>query len=147
LLENGTDRTSKSVIGETAERLAERLVQQLPHGQDPACVKQRYAVEDLLKKPPPVRIDPKPPSISLPNRPSTKEMEDICQSLNANMIDFYYQKGGIYFLERSNYSVFDVVYGRGPESIMSAAAEDQISLQEKQLLFRWIHLPANNVRK
>ncbi|KAG9248495.1 hypothetical protein BJ878DRAFT_410015, partial [Calycina marina] len=39
--------------------------------------------------------------------------------------------------------IYDVLYGKGPEAIMSDERGNKMSGQ--QAMFRWYHLPANNM--
>ncbi|KAF3934412.1 Ankyrin-2 [Dactylella cylindrospora] len=81
----------------------------------------------------PVRIDL--------NRPvPSSGTEEICQNMRAHVVDVY----GTSPIEASMFSIFDVIYKYGPDRIMSAMT--MARGVSKRRSFRWIHLPANNVR-
>ncbi|KAK6332498.1 Ankyrin repeat and death domain-containing protein 1A [Orbilia blumenaviensis] len=65
----------------------------------------------------------------------------ICEEALAYLYDVYSDKA-IQFPGRS---LYDVIYGFGPEKVMSAFTSAQGIKKESPLQFRWIHLPANNI--
>jgi ankyrin repeat protein len=99
----------------------------------------------LLRPPPPIKLNPEIPILKMPDYPDG-EMGKVCHKICPYIMDFYNQKGDGYSLERFNFPVDEVVYKYGPEAIMSPSARPKDDpLDKNDLLFRWIHLPANNV--
>ncbi|KAI1174739.1 hypothetical protein F4777DRAFT_552834 [Nemania sp. FL0916] len=114
---------------------------------------------DMLVDPPPVEgasID----SYGELSDFSTLQKEELEQH-QATIVDFYQRNGRVDLLRRSR-SVYDVIYAdtstkepaAGPEGIMKRARGvlNEISpeaaerkYRKKDLLLRWIHLPANNM--
>jgi ankyrin repeat protein len=105
-------------------------------------LERREAVLDWIEA---IPTDPKIPELTPLEKP-TDEMRQVCDTSLVYMMDFYSQEQRFYSVEKFRYTVSDVVYDRGPENLMSPAAKHRISpLKPDDLLFRWIHLPANNV--
>ncbi|KAL1871121.1 hypothetical protein Daus18300_004866 [Diaporthe australafricana] len=64
--------------------------------------------------------------------------EPICKNFLTHLVDVY-PRGVI---EKTGFSVFDVIYERGPNEILSAVAKAR-RMEEKRIS-KWIYLPANN---
>lgn len=101
----------------------------------------REKIVDLLESP--LRLPRKPFLLTVP---SMKGVPDICEHFRSNIIDFYFQDNWFYTLERTS-PVSNVVYGEGPEKVMSKVRDiwETEWKNEHAQRFRWIHLPANNV--
>ncbi|KAI9746377.1 MAG: hypothetical protein M1818_000090 [Claussenomyces sp. TS43310] len=129
-----------------------------------------FVIRDLLCNPPILRgkseLD-EPYDIPTLRDPAE---EEVCSQFHATIVDFYERGEHIDFLRRSR-TVYDVIYGAGPDHIMSNAVKDlelifrQVDLGSSkeesakgepsrddaksqfghERKFRWIHLPANNM--
>jgi len=71
----------------------------------------------------------------------TVNKQDACHGFEATIIDFFL--GDREERIQVSASVYDVLYGKGAESIMDSAKGSMMGEQQPQ--FRWYHLPANNV--
>jgi ankyrin repeat protein len=97
---------------------------------------------ELLQNP--LRFTPKPPPLERPEQLSNK-LDKVYQSINVNITDFYARDGLSPTVETQK-SISEVIYGSGPERIMSRIINTwNIQIPSHQHRFRWIHLPANNV--
>jgi ankyrin repeat protein len=141
LLEYGADKNAPLRDGTTVEDHVE-------HGSSVAMVLRR----------PPIRKGPSvnapkmrsTPSITFP-RPLKAPRQDqydklaACYGFEATIVDFFldaYQDEERRIAETA--SIYDTLYERGPDRIMSEARGNR--LQRQKPAFRWYHLPANNVR-
>ena len=67
---------------------------------------------------------------------------NACHGFEATIVDFFI--GETEQRIQKTASIWEILYGKGPEAIMKAAAGTK--MKGKQQSFRWYHLPANNVR-
>lgn len=82
--------------------------------------------------------------IHVPSLPATRGQvyrRNVCHSFEATIVDFFV--GDHEQRVQVSASVFDILYGIGPEATMGMARDPQIL--ETKPDFRWYHLPANNV--
>ena len=84
-------------------------------------------------------------AMHVPSFPATEDQIDriiVCHDFEATIVDFFIGQRE----ERVKVPapVFDLLYGIGPEAIMSMAKDPEIL--ETKPNFRWYHLPSNNVR-
>lgn len=150
----GANISEAAADGRTPKELAERLT---------TADKSEIFVEmSEWLTPDIIHTEPQVPNLTLP-QPASNEMKQVCEATKAYILDSYESRGRTYSLEKTQLSVFDVLYKHGPELIMSNAWRRQTSIRENQvqigagvrgaantpeergLMFRWIHLPANNV--
>ncbi|OAP61529.1 hypothetical protein AYL99_03732 [Fonsecaea erecta] len=126
MLLNGANPEEKIDNGTSALELARKMHKEL--------------IERLFDSP--LRAPRKVAPLSFPDTPEQGPELDVCEAFTANIVDFYLSEG-IDTTSEQQKSVYDIVYGRGPEKIMS----DHLrvwGMKQVQLRFRWIHLPANN---
>jgi hypothetical protein len=94
---------------------------------------------------------PRPPQDAIqpsaqPSLLHNRDAYDACQGFQAVIMDFFFLGYGEYKREyhvKERPSVHEILYGRGPEVIMTANRHPSA---KHKLAFRWVHLPANNVR-
>jgi len=94
-----------------------------------------------------ISTNPEAPRLKMPRLPPSVEhngIKQVCEKFYPYMMDFYNREGKSFSVKQFNFSVNEILYEYGPELIMCVSAEHQ-GLEKKDLLFRWIHLPANNV--
>ncbi|OAL23957.1 hypothetical protein AYO20_10807 [Fonsecaea nubica] len=127
MLRSGAKPEERIENGMSALKLAEKL--------------RAKVIQTLLENP--LRFPRKPPPLKLPDSPG-EGPTDVCNTFTANIVDFSLSEGTDTTLPIQK-SVYDIIYGSGPEKIME---EIRRSWDIKQLehQFRWIHLPANNWR-
>lgn len=107
--------------------------------------REKVSILEWLRIPAAVPTNRITPELTAPVQPGD-DLKGICDETYPTMMDFYRQGSETYSLERSNFSLCEVVHDYGPELIMSEAAKHQETpLKPEDLLFRWIHLPANHV--
>ena len=107
------------------------------------------SIKTLLNRPPIVRgpsLIPRPPSPP-PLIPDTLQQKDESHSshdFNATILDLWFTEESLHEHRSSfaNPTVHDVLYGNGPYKIMKQYERDP---PPNAAMFRWIHLPANNV--
>jgi ankyrin repeat protein len=139
LLEYGADKTIQLGDGSTVE----------DHIEQGSSVAMVLRQPPILKGPPfnarrrvtPCITFPKPPR---PPAPDQYDKLAACHGFEATIVDFYldhYQDEERRVVEIA--SIYDTLYERGPDRIMSAARGNR--LQRQTAAFRWYHLPANNV--
>lgn len=81
----------------------------------------------------------------VPSLPATADQVDrinVCRGFEATIVDFFV--GDCEERVQVSASVFDILYGIGPEATMGMAKDPKILGTKPD--FRWYHLPANNVR-
>jgi ankyrin repeat protein len=66
---------------------------------------------------------------------------NACHGFQATIVDFFEGENEQRIEVWS--SIYEILYGKGPESIMASARRTEMG--EQQPRFRWYHLPANNV--
>jgi ankyrin repeat protein len=106
-------------------------------------------VMDLLQSDPliqgPSSVDPKPipkarfVAPSLPAGQGNKTY--ACRGFEGTIIDFFI--GETEQRIQKTVSIYEMLYGKGPEAIMNAAKGKELEDRKRDL--RWYHLPANNV--
>ncbi|KAL1986931.1 hypothetical protein VTN96DRAFT_5348 [Rasamsonia emersonii] len=135
LLMNGAN--PEATNGDTSDTISALDMAKQPSRENPAF---KDKIVGLLESP--LRLPRKPLPLTVP---SMEGVPDICKQLRSNIIDFYFQDNRFYTLERTS-PVSDVVYGEGPEKIMSKARDiwETEWTNEHAQRFRWVHLPANN---
>ncbi|KAM0815307.1 putative KRR-R motif-containing protein 1 [Seiridium cardinale] len=85
-------------------------------------------------------MDDPVPTLERPQRPvSASATEEACKRACAYLMDAYTQCA----VEKLGFSVYNITYENGPQNITTAAAKAEPV--DDTLMFRWIHLPANNV--
>jgi hypothetical protein len=80
----------------------------------------------------------------VPSLPATEDQVDrinVCRGFEATVVDFFV--GDCEERVQVLASVFDILYGIGPEAIIGMAKDPKILRTKPD--FRWYHLPANNV--
>ncbi|KIW69180.1 hypothetical protein PV04_05073 [Phialophora macrospora] len=125
-------------------------------GAEPLASSQRLTksqeIDKLLRNPQPTPrwYSRESPLSVWSSKPQLKlaPFEAACKRFNACVVDFYRHDGGMYPLEMSGRSIYDVIYNPdlGPNKIMEDArqtVEDHPAMHNSHR-FRWIHLPANN---
>ena len=138
LLQYGASRGVKSSQGETLESLASnnadilRLLHSAQLLRGPK-VSKKQRKRAARKEQTLVALLPAPLN-------DQKKMV-ACHAFQATIIDFHISESEER-IERT-VSIYDVLYGRGTEALMGEARQGKI---EGKPTFRWIHLPANNVR-
>lgn len=70
------------------------------------------------------------------------DMLNACNGFKATIVDFCL--GDPDQRIQASPSMYEILYGKGAEAIM-ASAKEEAKLGAQQRLFRWYHLPANNV--
>jgi hypothetical protein len=76
----------------------------------------------------------------MPTPPDDPNVSNVCRNFRATLTEFFLIEGK----ERRSIehaSVYDVLYGQGPESILNDARP---SIVKEKRTCRWFHLPANN---
>ncbi|EGC42775.1 ankyrin repeat protein [Histoplasma capsulatum var. duboisii H88] len=131
LLDNGANKYLRDDNGETVDKLAtsDHMLELLR--------------SDRVLHGPPIERGREKPEIhyTVPSLP-TEETDKFnsCQGFQGTIIDFFLE-GTEKRIEKTA-SVYDMLYGKGPEAIMNSAKKSKM---DKQASFRWYHLPANNV--
>jgi hypothetical protein len=171
LLDNGANIEFQVPNGQTAlfravalqnPSLVEFLLQ---HGANKKLLKDGGILEDLAKgdesdrkilnmlqksqlvQGPSINIPKKMSESRFTHVPSLPETENqanrlrACYGFEANIVDFFV--GDREERVQVSASVFDILYGIGPEATMGRAKDPKISKAKPH--FRWYHLPANNV--
>jgi ankyrin repeat protein len=150
MLRNSThSKAAKRVVLDIAKAVAGGVKK--GSGIDGDYEQTMTAVEEILSfiellKPleNPLRFPPKPPPLERPEQLSNK-LDKVYQLINVNITDFYARDGLSPTVETQK-SISEVIYGSGPERIMSRIINTwNIRIPSHQRRFRWIHLPANNV--
>lgn len=101
---------------------------------------------DLLESP--LRALRKPLQLIDPSLDPSGGHNDVCTRFHTNIVDFYTSGDDFCTLERKS-PINHIIYDKngGPDRVMNNAMNrwelDDIGLKHR---FRWIHLPANNVR-
>ncbi|KAI9640930.1 hypothetical protein NHQ30_010771 [Ciborinia camelliae] len=67
---------------------------------------------------------------------------NACRGFDGTIVDFFVRESEQRIQKTA--SIYEMLYGKGPEAIMNAAKGTR--LEEQKRSFRWYHLPANNVR-
>ncbi|KAH0848082.1 hypothetical protein FOPE_01699 [Fonsecaea pedrosoi] len=98
-------------------------------------------IQRLLKTP--LRFPRKPAPLKLPDSPEQGPTK-VCNTFTATIVDFSLFEGKDTTLEIQK-SVYDILYGSGPEKIMDEVRQIW-DIKQLEHQFRWIHLPANNWR-
>ncbi|EEH10557.1 serine/threonine-protein kinase ripk4 [Histoplasma capsulatum G186AR] len=130
LLDNGANKYLRDDNGETVDKLAtsDHMLELLR--------------SDRVLHGPPIERGREKPEIhyTVPSLP-TEETDKFnsCQGFQGTIIDFFLE-GTEKRIEKTA-SVYDMLYGKGPEAIMNSAKKSKM---DKQASFRWYHLPANN---
>jgi hypothetical protein len=141
VLEKGADVETKDTLGRTALSTTKETAVQLLLENPPAVEGPSDTPESKAGIPPLIP-------------PASKIERSVCKIFRVPIVDFYVREGRSYSLRRAMFNVNEVIYDQGPKDIMSKAAEQEMSkaaeqekppLEKKYRLFRWIHLPANNV--
>lgn len=78
-----------------------------------------------------------------PKPPTDEDGIRACRHFRATLAEFY-STGGREKRVIEKASVFEVLYEKGPESILNDVRDSKITDRPK---CRWIHIPANNVRR
>ncbi|QSS48970.1 serine/threonine-protein kinase ripk4 [Histoplasma capsulatum var. duboisii H88] len=131
LLDNGANKYLRDDNGETVDKLAtsDHMLELLR--------------SDRVLHGPPIERGREKPEIhyTVPSLP-TEETDKFnsCQGFQGTIIDFFLE-GTEKRIEKTA-SVYDMLYGKGPEAIMNSAKKSKM---DKQASFRWYHLPANNI--
>jgi ankyrin repeat protein len=135
LLRRGADITIKDKNGKTPLDLAKSP--------------RHERIRELFQKRPPIDgpiIDEAgmPADLQLPKKPLLSISQAVCREIRATVVDFFLGHREYHFVERP--SVFDLLYGKGPEVLMQGVTDSMKETEEATRAFRWLHLPANNVR-
>jgi ankyrin repeat protein len=134
LLRRGADITIKDKNGKTPLDLAKSP--------------RHERIRELFQKRPPIDgpfIDEVGmPADLLPKQPLLSIGRTVCREIRATVVDFFLGHREYHFIERP--SVFDLLYGKGPEVLMQGVTDSMKEIEEATRVFRWLHLPANNVR-
>jgi hypothetical protein len=109
-------------------------------------------IMDLLQSDPliqgPSIVDPKPnpkapkaPFVALSLPADQVDKTHACHGFEGTIIDFFV--GETEQRIQKTVSIYEMLYGKGPEAIMNAAKGKKLEDRKRNL--RWYHLPANNV--
>ncbi|EPE31753.1 Ankyrin repeat-containing protein [Glarea lozoyensis ATCC 20868] len=81
----------------------------------------------------------------IPCAPGQEQEDELkaCHGFEASIVDFHIQ--GREHRVQMTASVYDVLYGRGPEAIMGSTKNAEMTGDQPS--FRWYHLPANNASR
>ncbi|ETS76757.1 hypothetical protein PFICI_12144 [Pestalotiopsis fici W106-1] len=124
LITKGADITKKDASDRTASQVAQDLV--------PKSIEML----EWLTLPETLSADQVDTELQ---RPVLQESaEDVCKDTQAYIMDIYGQR----MIEKTGFSVHNIIYEYGPHEIMSAAAKARRIDNNPDI--RWIHLPANN---
>jgi hypothetical protein len=137
LLQFGANLTSRVPDGRTVEEYASNNAEMIdllraPHILEGPSIKTANTSSEFR-----FTHIPAPP-------PKTGEHTDelnACHAFQATIIDFYLGEQEQRVQKSS--SIYDIIYGNGPEMIMSTA-KTSLTVGEKPA-YRWYHFPANNV--
>jgi ankyrin repeat protein len=134
LLRRGADFTIKDKNGKTPLELA----------RSP----EHDAIREIFQKRPPIDgpiLDEGSvqDDLELPKQPLLSIGRTVCHDIQAAIVDFF--KGGREYHCVERPSVFDLLYGKGPELLMQGVTDGVKEIEEAEPTFRWSHLPANNV--
>ncbi len=140
LLEYGADKRLRLPNGRTALECAE--------GND--AISRLLEERQLLLGPVLRKSDDRLPENAakfahIPSAPLEEHQEDelkACKGFEAVVVDFYLESDREQRVEERA-SIFEMLYGRGPQAIMSEAKGK--NLEGAREKFRWFHLPANNM--
>ncbi|KIW80446.1 hypothetical protein Z517_07062 [Fonsecaea pedrosoi CBS 271.37] len=126
MLRSGANPEERINKGKSALKLAQEL--------------SANEIQTLLENP--LRFPRKPAPLKLPDSPG-EGPTDVCNTFTANIVDFSLSEGTDTTLPIQK-SVYDIIYGSGPEKIMEKIRRSW-DIKQLEHQFRWIHLPANNV--
>ena len=135
LLEHGANKKTKLDDGQTAEDFA----------KNNAAITILLRSDQLLQGPSitkPAPTNPERRFTYVPSLPADQiNKQRACRGFEATIVDFFL--GDSEQRIQVTESVYEVLYGKGPEAIMYSATGSKMGNQKPQ--FRWYHLPANNV--
>ena len=104
-------------------------------------------IQDLLADPPLVEgLSESPPlKWEEPEPPQSQDQLNACLAFKATLVECFYDenKRKDQFVFEKTTSIFELLYGSGPEKIFDRARPP--SQRKLQPRCRWIHVPANNV--
>ena len=143
LLQKNAEIKAQNNKGQSAVDLAEQGQGQ---GEGDAFLDKGRAVLDLLKNRPLVEgptCKPAQRGTTLFEQPPPLEgMREACEAFQVTIAEFFFDgEKERRVLEQP--SVYELIYGGGPDIILDQAREKGI---DEKPVCRWYHLPANNVR-
>jgi hypothetical protein len=132
LLEKGADAKVRNKEGHSAIDLAE-------HYPEKADIQSLFQNRPLVEGP----SGSTEKEWTMPTPPTDPKRRHACTHFRATLAEFFLIGGKEKRNLEKHSSVFDVLYGQGPESILDDVRDSGVT--EKPTC-RWFHIPANNVR-